>query len=93
MFRLNFAVSSVFRRKPILRTAISLGILLQTATCHHLPLTVSFFVRKLLSGKINWNANVVNAENVNHPGSVAATYTSKELKFPSLIILISAISF
>ena len=46
--------------------------------------------QQLMSGRIDWSANVVNAENVNNPGSFAPPSTWEELKLAILDILMPA---
>ena len=46
----------------------------------HLSLLCDTLYQQLMSGRIDWCANVVNAENINSPGSFAAPSTWEELK-------------
>ena len=46
--------------------------------------------QQLMSGRIDWSANVVNAENVNNPGSFSPPTTWEELKLAILDILMPA---
>ena len=46
--------------------------------------------QQLMSGRIDWSANVVNAENVNNPGSFPPPSTWEELKLAILDILMPA---
>ena len=43
-----------------------------------------------MSGRIDWSANVVNAENINNAGSFAPPSTWEELKLALLDILMPA---
>ena len=43
-----------------------------------------------MSGRIDWSANVVNAENANNPGSFPPPSTGRELKLALLDILTPA---
>ena len=46
--------------------------------------------QQVMSGRIDWSANVINAENINNAGSFAPPSTWEELKIPLLDILMPA---
>ena len=88
---LSFALLSVSGRKPLLRTttkfADNLAFEHLSLICDGLCLTL---YQQLLSGRIDWSANVVNAENINNAGSFAPPSTWEELKLALLDILMPA---
>ena len=80
-----------FRSKPVApdddKLADNLAFEHLSLICDRPCLTL---YQQLMPGRIDWSANVVNAEDVNKPGSFSPPSTWEELKLASLDILMPA---